>query len=418
VVVDIDIEASAAEVAQVRSAIEKELSLPTILVENAANVKSRGTLKVRLERTKKTLAVTWTDDRGSTVSRTIASSGDINSVSSSSALLAGNLVRDQTSDLVDALRPAPSPPEAAPPAADKQPAAPAAQPPAPFFPTNLAFFYPLATNMGKPDLHTNLDVGILYSRVGSVEGLQVSGLAGRIDGHLRGAQAAGLFVIAESVNGVQAAGGASITTGLMRGAQIAGGANVAGEVIGLQGATVNVAGDVDGLQVGVVNVGHRIRGAQVGVVNVSEDIDGAAIGLVNVSKTGSISATAWASTSAYGNLGVKFATKYFYSIASISYHHDDQGDLAGYGFAIGARLPIQDAFSAGLDLAATDLWRLPTIDSQRRLHYIRPRIIARYALTPALTAYGGYGIGVMFENDFATRSNGHSETFLGVELTP
>jgi hypothetical protein len=418
VVVDIDIESTPAEVAQVRSAIEKELSLPTILLENAAAVRSRGTLKVRLERSKKTLAVTWTDDHGSTVSRTIASSGDIDSVTSSSALLAGNLVRDQTSDLVDALRPAaPAPAEPAPPAppATDKAAAPAAA--APSFPANLAFFYPLATNMGKPDLHTNLDVGLLYSRVGGVEGVQASGLAGRIDGHLRGAQASGLFGVTESADGLQAAGGASITTGLMHGAQFAGGANIAGELRGLQSAPVNVAGDVDGLQVGVVNVGRRIRGAQVGVVNVSDDIEGAAVGVVNVSNTGAISVTTWASTSAYGNLGVKFATRYFYSIASLAYHHDGQGDLAGYGLALGARLPIRDAFSAAIDVAATDLWRLPTIDSNRRLYYARPRLLARYELTPAVTAFGGFGIGVTFENDFAARS-AHSEAILGVELTP
>src|SRR6188472_4253134 len=118
VVVDIDIASTPADAAQVRGAIEKELSAPTITVENAANVKSRGTLKVRLERSKSTLAVTWTDDHGSSVSRTVPSNGDVASVASSSARLAGNLVRDQTCYLLSTLQPAAAPPKTEPVAAE------------------------------------------------------------------------------------------------------------------------------------------------------------------------------------------------------------------------------------------------------------------------------------------------------------
>jgi hypothetical protein len=175
---------------------------------------------------------------------------------------------------------------------------------------------------------------------------------------------------------------------------------------------------VTGLQLGVVNVGRNIRGAQIGVVNVSDDVNGAAIGVVTVSKTGSISATTWASTSAYANLGVKFATKYLYSIVSIAYHHDQDGDLGGDGFAFGAQIPIVGALSADIDVAATELWRLPNIDSKRRVHYFRPRLLARYSFAPAIAAYGGYGLGVQFQNDFADGPEAHSEAMVGLQLTP
>ena len=150
--------------------------------------------------------------------------------------------------------------------------------------------------MGKPDIHTYLDVGVLYTRVGSVEG-------SADERHLRPHRRRYARRTSQrhsstslSVRGFQGAGIASVSQGDVRGAQLSGIANVAGgDVLGVQGAPVNVANDVTGMQVGVVNVGGKVRGLQLGVVNVADDVDGAAIGVVSVSKTGHTSAVAWAS---------------------------------------------------------------------------------------------------------------------------
>ena len=99
---------------------------------------------------------------------------------------------------------APPPPVASP---DSKVSKGEAHPERTVFPANLAFFYPLATNMGgSPDIHTYFDLGLLYTRVGSVDGLQASAMAARVDGPVNGVQAAGIASYASRVQGLQASG--------------------------------------------------------------------------------------------------------------------------------------------------------------------------------------------------------------------
>jgi len=432
IVVDIDMDSSA-DASLVRSAIEKELGSPTTSPANVSKTALRGSLKVHFERPTKALTVSWTDARGAVVSRSVVAPDDASGIAATSALLAGNLVRDQTTDVLSALKPAekpaePSPPPTPPAAAEKAPAVAPAHT-GPLFPANLAFFYPIATNMGKPDIHTYLDVGALYTRVGSVDGAQASGIFGRIDGDLRGAQASGILSTSLSVRGLQGAGIASVSQGDVRGAQFSGITNVAGgDVIGAQGAPINVANDVTGAQFGVVNVGHKVRGLQLGVVNVADDVDGAAIGVVSISKTGHTSAVAWASQTTYANLGVKFASKYIYTIINGAYHNESGNDLIGYGFALGGHVPVVDHFFGDIDVAVTDLWRtspagtltasVDTSPSKTRKYLFKPRILAGYEFTPAFAAFGGWGLAVAYQDNFSGSPKLQSDVTIGFQLTP
>ena len=54
---------------------------------------------MRFERPTKTLTVSWTDARGAIVSRSIVAPEDFDRLAATSALLAGNLVRDQTTEV-------------------------------------------------------------------------------------------------------------------------------------------------------------------------------------------------------------------------------------------------------------------------------------------------------------------------------
>jgi hypothetical protein len=85
----------------------------------------------------------------------------------------------------------------------------------------------------------------------------------------------------------------------------------------MQLAGVNVAGDVRGAQLGLVNVAGDVRGVQIGVVNVADDAD-AAIGLVNVTRNG-VHAMVWGSTSSFTNVGLKFATRYMYTVLALGF---------------------------------------------------------------------------------------------------
>lgn len=123
---------------------------------------------------------------------------------------------------------------------------------------------------------------------------------GAITGSVDGAQAAGVFNIADGfIGGVQAAGVFNIAAGDVRGVQGAGVFNIAGNVDGVQGSGVfNIAEDVDGVQAsGVFNIAERMSGVQaagvfniadkadgvmIGLVNVADELDGVAIGLINI----------------------------------------------------------------------------------------------------------------------------------------
>lgn len=123
---------------------------------------------------------------------------------------------------------------------------------------NLALLYPISTNR-DPDISTNLRLSLLYGRVGSVQGLDLNGIAALTSGDVKGVQLTGVY---------------SQVGGDMKGIQWTGAVNyVRGDVGGLQ---IAYLGDVDrgamtGLQFGgLFNlVGGSLYGAQAaGIVNI------------------------------------------------------------------------------------------------------------------------------------------------------
>ncbi len=202
---------------------------------------------------------------------------------------------------------------------------------------NLSLFYPVSLNSSKHDT-ANFSLSLLYGRLGSVRGLDLSlgvgflerslegvQLAGLIAGAgetMKGIQAAGLISVAgdegegvqlaglgsvggEEFSGFQAAGLFAVAGERLEGAQVSGLFGVAGESAkGLQAAGLfSVAGnDLDGIQLaglfnvagedsralqvaGLMNVtGGTCRGLQVGLFNIAGKLRGVQIGLVNVSE--------------------------------------------------------------------------------------------------------------------------------------
>lgn len=200
---------------------------------------------------------------------------------------------------------------------------------------NLSLFYPLSLNRSRQDT-ADISLSLLYNRLGSVrgfdlslgatgledslkgvqlagllaaagesmkgwqtaglmcvageqgEGIQVAGLGSVSGGKFSGIQVAGLFSVAgEQLRGAQVAGLFSVAGDLAEGFQASGLFSVAGE--NLKGVQVsglfNVAGEEsEALQVaGLANItGETCRGVQVGPFNVAGRLTGLQIGLVNV----------------------------------------------------------------------------------------------------------------------------------------
>lgn len=355
--------------------LETELGAP--VAPSGQPTKAR--IVIRYTSEPPTVAVRATRADGSTLERSVEARGDAEAVRRAAVLLAGNVARDEANELLEGLAAKAKPPEAEPTSEATKPAAP--EEPERFAVATLSLAYPIATNAGRPDVRTPLAFSFFYDRIGTstalqfglgvtvasrashatqigiiaalsggrATGLQLGIGAALARGPVEGAQASvGFSAAKESVAGVQLSGGANLARGAVDGTQVATAFNVAGEdVRGLQlTGGLNLAPTVDGAQIGIVNVGRHVRGLQLGVINVAEEVEGAALGLVSVTRDG-VHPIVWTSNASYVNVGVKFATKYTYTITAVGVGTPetdwDSGrtiEKVGVAFAIGGRIPV------------------------------------------------------------------------------
>lgn len=334
---------------------------------------SRAAIAVRYRADDRTLTVRATHAGGRVLERTVRAEGDPADVQREAALLAGNLARDEARELLDELTARPEPPEPAPPppAAKPPPPAPPPPPPSPSASpppsrtdgevlASVALVYPLATNLGHPRVASWFDLSLGYGRVGGVKAVQLGAAA-------------------------------TYASEWVHGAQIAGGAAVAREVRGLQLAPVNVADDVEGAQIGVVNVGRRVKGAQIGVVNVAEDVDGAAVGLVTVNRAG-IHPVVWSSNLGYANVGIKFASKYVYTVVAAHYGtpETDLDPRFGSTAALGVHIPLASGFDVEAEGAFSNI-QPEGYSAHRSNSWFHARILPGHAFGSHLRVFAGGG---------------------------
>ncbi len=421
VVVIVRAEGGELDAALVRAEIARELGVPAAGPEGAP-AETRGTLTVTWRANARELVVGFRHPARGNLTRVVDAPERPAEVAHAAALLAGNLARDDAGEL------------AAPTGGAGAAPAPAAGAPLRVA-GHFSLFHPVATNRERPDATVNVSLNVIYGRVGGLDGMQfgpvnvVAGAArgaqlalgwnwarGPLDGvqfSLLGFNVAGgrseawqlapIFnYVGGALAGVQTSLGANVAGDAVRGGQGALGLNYArGEVRGAQLAAINVAGDVRGLQAGFVNVGGRVKGAQVGLVNVADDVEGVPLGLISVTKEGGVHPLAWASSTTFGNAGVKFATRHTYTIAAAAYHEDRGRQLVGGGAAVGAQVPFdRTRFSFDLHYvflydagACSDAGALPCggDDFVRHRHLAKARLSAGYRFQPHLGIFLGAG---------------------------
>jgi hypothetical protein len=294
------------------------------------------------------LTVTIHAGEGQELSRSVATPARADEVPEVTALLVGNLARDEASGLLARLQRIEPEPEPAP-TSTPAPAEPEKE--LPLDSVNLSLFYPLTLRWHSEERRFAIELGLLYGRIGAlsgvalngavlqtmgsvsgvmlaglgywhggsadglrvggafgvggvgleggsvagiatiergdVSGFQLSGGVNVADGSVDGAQITGIVNVAEAISGAQLAGALNLARGDADGVQVAGVVNLARGVEGVQVAgAVNLArGDVDGVQLsGGMNLAKRINGMQISVVNIGGDVDGAQIGIVNVAR--------------------------------------------------------------------------------------------------------------------------------------
>ncbi len=174
------------------------------------------------------------------------------------------------------------------------------------YPVNLSLWYPVSINKTKHDT-VNLNLTLLYSRVGYVYGLDLSLIGSAITHDLEGVQLCGLAgvvgengtgiqisllsnIAGERFTGIQATGLVNIVGEHISGIQFAGLMNIAGESASAAQASslFNITGEnLEGIQLsaGFNITGNNLTGLQaVGLFNiVGENLEGVqAAGLFNV----------------------------------------------------------------------------------------------------------------------------------------
>ena len=297
------------DVAAVRGAIARELG---VRVEDPATAPP-GSARLDLEigdQGRQLDARYVSQDR--TIARTIRLPEDRQAALETTALLAGNLVRNEAEELLAELErqrdaaageagtPAPTPVPTAAPAVPSKPAAAtkpapkpeapksrAAPPPRAAVPLNLTLFHPVALHRHSERYTFALELGLVYARLGRIEGAALDLFVHRIDQGVDGAALTTVWSHVDGpVRGAVLSGIGSSGTGALEGAQLT--AVVAmhrGSLAGVQSSSVALAwGDVEGAQLALVNWAERISGAQLGVVNVAQRTVGAELGVVNVSQ--------------------------------------------------------------------------------------------------------------------------------------
>jgi hypothetical protein len=321
----IDVARGSLDAEEVRRALEVELG---VRVELADPGGPSPRLELSVDERGRARAVVR-NDRGERVERVVELPKDRTRATESVAWLVGNLARDEAAELLRTLEktqsetpttavagaqqeaPATPPVDTAVPAPTETPAIPPPLPPpaqpkpaatvprerrSPVF--NLTLVHPITLVPRTEERTLRFELGLVYSRVGTLKGV---------------AQTLGAVRVEHEMNGVALALG-FVRAPLARGALIAAGATIADHVTGAQASVfANVAGSVDGGQVGLVNVAGKVRGVQLGLVNVADEIDGFSLGLVSVAKNTRVSALAWASNTEVANASLKVVTGYSYT---------------------------------------------------------------------------------------------------------
>jgi hypothetical protein len=308
------------QVEAVRAALETELKVP-VRVDDVLGDEGLS-VAVKWRRT----TVSYRAKNGEVTTRSLDLPANSEQAVEVIALLAGNLARDEASELLARLAPPPSPePEVAPaepaPAEGAPPSppvesAPPAEPakkaeepekprPPPKKPAakptppdalvrdvplraNLTLWYPTMLLSDTERRVLAGELGLAYSRVGAIEGAGFAGGYLRVERHVRGA--IGSFGYTRSggdVVGFQGGLIASEGQGNLRGGELAlFGTLRWGNVQGLQMATlVTTAKNVTGAQVSSgVSIGDDVRGAQVALVSVARDVTGAQLELAGFAR--------------------------------------------------------------------------------------------------------------------------------------
>jgi hypothetical protein len=332
----LDIEAGVAGLspADVRSAIERELELPTV----DATPSSSAVLSVR-SLGERRVAVSFRQANGRHVDREIDLPEERERALETLGLLSVNLVRNEAAELVAAMLERQRAPEPAPPPAPAVTPPVIAPPPPPVQPA-VVEPPPCKRREGYQFVDWGADVAPYvgtsrWEPPHSVRRLSLEFAGGYSEG-VHGVGVSPLVhMTSKFVCGAELAGIGNAVGGPVEGAQLGGIFNYAKDVKGAQfSGVVNISRDLSGVQGSLVNVANgTVHGVQIGLVNVADDSD-FSLGLVNVMKKGRFGVDGFGAETGFFSLALKNGGSHWHSFYGISYRARADANLR-YGLLLG-----------------------------------------------------------------------------------
>lgn len=400
-----------------------------VAIERELGALAAGTVEVTLH-PDGTATVTYHQPDGRLLGRTVALPPGRDDAVELVAMLAVNLVRDQSSGwdvsaaagpTAPAPAPAPSPAPAPPPPAPAPGAAAATTTAAPaevaVAPVSVSLLWPITTDSfyGAPiaarlglhviagggyGVHGVSLAGVADVQRGPVEGVQAAGVVAATSFQVRGVQLGGVVAsVQRDVIGGQVAGVFALSRGLIDGIQAAGVLGAARQVHGVQVAGALAATEeLRGLQLSVVNLAGHVRGVQLGVVNYARTSEGASIGLINIVRDGLTELDTTVDAAGTAGVVLRHGTPRFYSVYGAATTRERDLGLVGMGF--GTRLSRTSrlsldldamAFAVDGDVLATDLALLSRGRLLAALHLGRVAVLAGLELNVLVAGDGERG---------------------------
>jgi hypothetical protein len=355
----------------VATSIASELSRPVTPV--AANAACHAPcLAIAVAKTAGT--VTFTTAEGGTRQRTIELGSDHAQWTTMLTLLAGNLVRDEASELLDDTAPAPEPApvvEAPVMIREDVPIVRRAMPQHHVGLVSIGLVPGLSTELIDREQSHRVTIGLVANSTQGVTGIAISGAVDYARS-IEGAQISGAVAVAGDLTGVQLAG--AVTVADRAGTQIAGavslahradvqiaGAVAAADVVHTQisGAVayaersdVQIAGSVSitgmstGFQLAPINVAGTNTGIQLGVINIASGGDGESFGLINIVKGGRTDVEASVDSDQIGTVMLRHGSSHWHNVYGFGGQHVDtaagmpNNDVWMYGLGLGPSFHI------------------------------------------------------------------------------
>ncbi|MBZ4418812.1 caspase family protein [Myxococcus sp. RHSTA-1-4] len=239
---------------------------------------------------------------------------------------------------------------------------------------------------------------------GTMEGVQVSGIANVAGGEVLGLQAAlggnlafaggtggqlsTLFNIAEGAyTGLQLSSTANRATSDFHGVQLAGGINLTERLAGVQVGLINISGNVSGVQVGLINVASDVRGVQLGFINIADDVS-VPIGILSIVRKGRLAFEVSADDYGPVSVSLKYGSRSVYVLLTGGLRIEPRAASTYTMMGLGVHFPLGEAERYYLDVDVASQF----IGSAGKGSLSRLRAMVGWELRRRFALFGGVSV--------------------------